>query len=192
MRVRSIGSKMHFWMIQSVKKEVFGHFLDLGLLDWLGIAYYDKTRCVSTFGNTTRSWGVIQKSPESIFECCEVPKMRLLAIILSLVCWIDLILHMMIEFYVFHHSATLPGHEGSFKSLKKYYWMIQSAKKWVFDHFHDLGLLDRRDIAYYGRIVCFPTFGNTTRSWRIIQKSLKCSFEWSQVPKNVFLVVFLT
>ena len=112
-------TKMHFWMIQSAKKQVFGRFLDLGLLDRLDIAYFDRTICFPTFGNTTRSWSIIQKSPKSIFEWCEVPKMRLLAIILSLVCWIDLILHMMIEFYVFHHSATLPGHEGSFKSLKK-------------------------------------------------------------------------
>ena len=30
-------------MIQSAKKEVFGHFLDLGLLDRLDIAHYDGT-----------------------------------------------------------------------------------------------------------------------------------------------------
>ena len=60
-------------------------------------------------------WRIIQKSQKSIFEWSEVPKMRFLAIILSLVCWIDLILHMMIELYSFHHLATLPGHEGSFQ-----------------------------------------------------------------------------
>ena len=119
MKEHSKVPKKHSWMIQNAKKEVFGHFLDLGLLDWLDIAYYDRTKCGSTVGNTTRSWRIIQKRHKSIFEWSEVPKMRLLAIILSLVCWIDLILHMMIEFYVFHHSATLPGHEGSFKSLKK-------------------------------------------------------------------------
>ena len=31
--------KIHFWMIQSAKKQVFGRFLDLGLLDPLDIAY---------------------------------------------------------------------------------------------------------------------------------------------------------
>ena len=125
-------SKMHFWMIQSAKKEVFGHFLDLGLLDWLDIAYYDKTRCVSTFGNTTRSWRIIQKSLKCIFEWSKVPKIRFLAIILSLVCWIDLILHMMIELYVFHHLATLPGHEGSFNSLKKAFLNDLKCQKWGF------------------------------------------------------------
>ena len=30
-------------------------FLDLGLVDRLDIAYYDRTKCFSTFGNTTRS-----------------------------------------------------------------------------------------------------------------------------------------
>ena len=78
------------------KKEVFGHFLDLGLLDWLDIAYYDRTKCGSTVGNTTRSWRIIQKSHKSIFEWSKVPKMSFLAFILSLVCWIDLILHIVI------------------------------------------------------------------------------------------------
>ena len=35
--------EMHFWMIQSAKKEVFGGFLGFGLLDRVGIAY-----CVSS------------------------------------------------------------------------------------------------------------------------------------------------
>ena len=77
-----------------------------------------------------------------------------LAIFSSLFCWIDLILHIVIELNVLHDLETQPGHEGSFKSLKKYYWMIQSAKKWVFDHFHDLGLLDRLDLAYCDSIKC--------------------------------------
>ena len=38
--------KMHFWMIQRAKKEVFGHFLELGLLDRLDIAYCDSTKCL--------------------------------------------------------------------------------------------------------------------------------------------------
>ena len=43
---------------------------------------------------------------------------RFLAIFLSLVCWIDLILHILIELNVFHQSATLPGHGGSLKSQR--------------------------------------------------------------------------
>ena len=34
------------------------------------------------------------------------------------------------------------------------------------------------------------TFGNGTRSWRIIQKSQKCIFEWSKEPKKMFLAIF--
>ena len=56
--------------------------------------------------------------------------------------------------------------------------MIQSAKNEVLD----FGLLDWLDIAYDDGILCFPPFGNTTRSWRIIQKSQKSIFEWSEVP----------
>ena len=53
--------------------------------------------------------------------------------------------------------------------------------------FLDLGLIDWLDIVYYGRTICFTILGNTTRSWRIIQKSRKCVFEWSKVPKSGFL-----
>ena len=42
-------------MIQRPRKEVFGHFLEFGLLDRLDIAYYDSTKCFSTFGNGNRS-----------------------------------------------------------------------------------------------------------------------------------------
>ena len=45
--------------------------------------------------------------------------MRFLAIFLSLVCWIDLILHILMVLNVFQLSATIPGHEGSFKSHEK-------------------------------------------------------------------------
>ena len=41
-------TKMHFWMIQRATKEVFGHFLEFGLLDWLDIAYCDSTKCFPT------------------------------------------------------------------------------------------------------------------------------------------------
>ena len=67
-------TKMHFWMIQSAKKQVFGRFLDLGPFNPLDIAYFDRTICFSTFGNTTRSWRIIPISQKSIFEWSEVPK----------------------------------------------------------------------------------------------------------------------
>ena len=43
---------------------------------------------------------------------------RFSAIFLSLVCWIDLILHIVIELNVFQLSAMLTGREGSFKDHK--------------------------------------------------------------------------
>ena len=55
-------------MIQSAKNEVFGHFLEFGLLDRLDIAYCDSTKCLPTFGNVTRSSWIIQKSEKCIFE----------------------------------------------------------------------------------------------------------------------------
>ena len=111
-------TQMHFWMIQRAKKEVFGHFLEFGLLDRLDIAYYDSTKWFPTFHNVTSSWRIIQKSQKCIFEWSKEPKMRFLAIFWSLVCWIDLILHIVIELNVFQLSAMLPGHEGSFKDHK--------------------------------------------------------------------------
>ena len=44
--------------------------------------------------------------------------MRFLAIFLSLVCWIDLILHIVIVLNVYQLSAMLPGQAGSFKNHK--------------------------------------------------------------------------
>ena len=108
--------KMHFWMIQSAKKQVFGHFLDLGLLDRLDIAYFDRTICFPTFGNTTGSWWVIQNLSKCVFEWSKVPKMNFLAIFWSLVCWINLILQIVIELNVLQHFPRLSGHKGSFKN----------------------------------------------------------------------------
>ena len=65
-------------------------------------------------------------------------KERFMAIFMSLVCWIDLILHIVIVLNVFHLS------------------------------------------------------GKVTRSWRIIQKSQKCIFEWSKEQKKRFLAIFWT
>ena len=43
-------------------------------------------------------------------------KKSFLAIFRSLVCWIDLILHIVIELNVFQHLATSPGRERPFKN----------------------------------------------------------------------------
>ena len=66
-------TKTHFWMIQRAKIEVFGHFLEFGLLDRLDIAYGDIIKCFSTFGNLTRLRRIIQKSQKSIFQWSKEP-----------------------------------------------------------------------------------------------------------------------
>ena len=75
---------------------------------------------------------------------------------------------------------------------KMHFWMIQRAKTEFFSQFLDFGLLDRLDIAYCDRTKCFPTFGNIAMSWKIIQKSEKCIFDWFKVPKKCFLTTFWT
>ena len=76
------------------------------------------------------------------------------------------------------------------KVTEMHFWMIQRANKEVFGHFRDFGLLHRLDIAYCDGTKCFSGFGNLTRSWRIIQKSLKYIFEWSKAPKRRLLATF--
>ena len=49
-------------------------FLDLGLMDWLNIAYNDRTLCFLTFGNTIRSRGIIQKCQKAFLNDPECPK----------------------------------------------------------------------------------------------------------------------
>ena len=92
------------------KKVVFGHFLEFGLLDRVDIAYCDSTKCFPTFGNITRSWRIIQKAQYCIFERSKEPKKRFLAIFWSLVCWIDLILHIMILQNVSQFLGVVTAH----------------------------------------------------------------------------------
>ena len=93
---------------------VLGHFLEFGPSNQLHIAY----KCFPSFGNTTRSRRIIQMSQKRIFEWSKEPKKRFLAVFLSLVCWSDLIWHIVIALYVFQLWAALPGHMGSFKDHK--------------------------------------------------------------------------
>ena len=62
-------------------------------------------------------------------------KKRFLAIFLSLVCWIDLILHIVIVLNVFQLSATLPGHVGSFKGHKNAFLNDPKSQKRCFRPF---------------------------------------------------------
>ena len=53
--ITHIGSfknqKNSFWMIQIAKNQDFGHFLQFGVLDWLDIAYSDRTKYCTSFGH---------------------------------------------------------------------------------------------------------------------------------------------
>ena len=51
------SQKMPFWMIQIAKKEVFGHLLAFGALDWLDIAYFDRTKWHARFRRHTNHAG---------------------------------------------------------------------------------------------------------------------------------------
>ena len=62
------------------------------------------------------------------------------------------------------------AHAGSFKIHKNAFLNDPKSQK---RGFLDLGLMDRLDIAYGARTKCFPPFGNTTMSWKIIQKARK-------------------
>ena len=55
-------------MIQKPKKQLFGYFLEFGLLDRLDIAYCERTKCFPTFGNGTSSRRIIQRLQKCIFE----------------------------------------------------------------------------------------------------------------------------
>ena len=64
--------------------------------------------------------------------------MRFLAIFLSLVCWIDLILHLVIVLDVYQLSPMLPGQAGSFKSHKKSFLNESKCQKEVLADFLSL------------------------------------------------------
>ena len=69
-------------------------------------------------------------------------KKRFLVIFWSLVCWIDLILHILIVLNVFQLSATLPLHEGSFKDDKNAFLNGPKSQK-------------RRFLAIFWSWVCY-------------------------------------
>ena len=113
---------------------------------------------------------------------------QLLAIFSSLVHPVSSILHILIKLNGLNNLATISLMLDHSKIRKMHFWMIQSAKKEFFGHFLEFGQLDRLDIADCDSTKRFPTFGNVTKSWRIIQKSQKSIFQWSKEPINVFLV----
>ena len=123
-------------------KSGFGQFLDFDTSDRLDIAYYDSTKRFSTYGNVTRSWRIIQKTQKCIFEWSKEPQKRFLAIFVSLVCWIDLMLHIVIVLNVFQPSAMLSGHVESFKDHKNVFLNDPKSQKrgfWPFSAVWSVG-----------------------------------------------------
>ena len=103
--------------------------------------------------------------------------------ILGLVTPMDFILHIFIILNGLNNLAMICIMRDHSKITKNAFLDDPNSQK---RGFLDLGLMDRLDIAYDKRNICFPTFGNTTRSWRIIQKSPGSIFEWSKLPKRGF------
>ena len=136
--------------------------------------------------------GSFKNQKKCIFEWSKEPKKRFLAIFLSLVHRITLILHILTILNDVNNLGMIWLMMDHSKIRKMHFWMIQRAKKEVFGHFLDFGLLDRLGNADFDSTKCFPRFGNITRSWRIIQKSKKCLFERPKVPKKRFLAVLWT
>ena len=60
------------------------------------------------------------------------------------------------------------AHAGSFKNLKNAFLDDQKSQKLGFDHFREFGQVDRLDIVYYERNICFTTLVIITRSRTII------------------------
>ena len=65
------------------------------------------------------------------------------------------------------------------------------SQKWLIGHFLEFCLSDQLDIAYSDKNECCETFGKVARLWGIIQKSLKCIFEWFKMPEKRFVAIFL-
>ena len=133
-------------------KTGFCHFLEFDTSDGLDIVYWDNTKCFLTFCNVNTLWRIIQKSQKCIFEWSKEPKKRFLAILWSMICWIDLILHIMIVLNVFQLSATLPGHEGSFKNHRNAYLSYPKSQKrgfWPFSGVSSVGSTSYCILWYY-------------------------------------------
>ena len=104
---------------------------------------------ILTNGLFYRPCWIIQKSKKCLFEWSKQPKMRFLAIFLSFVHRIDLKLHIFILLNDVDSWAVISLVLDHSKIWKMPFWMIQIAKNEVFDHFLELGALDRLQIAYY-------------------------------------------
>ena len=55
-------------MIRIAKNEVFGRFLEFGTLDRLDIAYFDRTKLCSRFGNCNSHAGLFKNRKNAFLD----------------------------------------------------------------------------------------------------------------------------
>ena len=115
------------------------------------------------------------KNTKMPFWMIQNAKNGVLTIFWSLVCWSDLILHIMKALHALQHSA-LGGPEFSFKNHENASLIDPKGQKKVFVHFKDFGQLDRVHIAYFDNEYCLLASSSATRSLGFIQKSQNSMF----------------
>ena len=100
------------WIIQKWQKCIFEwskepkkRFLTIfwRLVCWIDLIWHIVIvlKCFPSFSSLAMSWRIIQRSRKYIFEMIQRAKRRFLAISWILVCWINLILHILIVLNVF-------------------------------------------------------------------------------------------
>ena len=143
--------KTPFWMIQIAKNQVFGHFLEFGALDWLDIAYFDRTNWCAWASHGIAHAGSFKNQKNAFLNDTNSQKMRFLANFLSLMAWIDMMLYILIDLNDLNDMTIVSLILDHSKIRKMPFWMIQIANNEVFSQFFELGSSDRLEIAYFDR-----------------------------------------
>ena len=108
-------------MIQRAKIEVFGHFLEFeSLVSSIDLILHTLIvlNVFQLSATLPLHEGSFKDDKNAFLNGPKSQKRFFLAIFWSLVCYIDLILHIVIELDDFQLSAMLPRHDGSFKDHK--------------------------------------------------------------------------
>ena len=138
---------------------------------------------ILTSGLSYRPCWIIQKSQKCLFQWSKQPKMRFLVIFLSLVHWIYLILHILIELNGLHALASVSVMLGHSKTTKMPFWMIQIAKNKLLGRFLEFRRSDWLEIAYYHRNEQCAGLANIVFD---LLNSPDCPFWMIQIAKNEF------
>ena len=142
------------WIIQKLQKCIFewSKVPKRRILAniWSLVSWIDLILHIVILQDGVNNLAVVQRMldhSKCIFEWSKEPKRRFLAVFLSLVCWMELVLHIVIVLNVFQHLGCGAAHAGSFKM---HFWMIQSAKKEVFGYFSTLSGFWRKSSHWLG------------------------------------------